>query len=384
MASGKQRAIQALLAVCILIAGIVIFSILKESRSSVELNKPDIPLPSVQTIKTGTGPQVVSLNGYGTVSPIHKISLVPQVAGKIIEISPSLVNGGAFEKEDVLLRIDPQDYEIAVTLAEANLKDAENKYAQVKQEAGAARDEWRELHGKTVPPPLVAKQPQLAAALSRLDAAGAELRKARLQLERTALKAPFDGRVSEKLADMGQYTTAGQKLATLFATYAVEIVVPMAFEDLAWFHVPGFTHGDGPGAPADVRAQVAGRIKSWGARVVRAEGVLDEQTRMVNIVLRVDEPYATRPPLAVGLFTEVTIKGNTLAEATLIPRSALRENNQVWVIENEDRLIFRNVEVARINTHGALISKGLSNGEQVVTSSLKGVSNRMRVRVEQP
>ncbi|MCP4748687.1 MAG: efflux RND transporter periplasmic adaptor subunit [Desulfobacteraceae bacterium] len=377
----KQRLIQALLTFFILAAGIAIFSILKKSRPNIEFEKPEIPLPIVHTIEVDTLSQEISLSGYGTVNPIHEISLAPQVGGKIIEISHSLVNGGAFKKDHVLLQIDPQDYEIAVTLAEANIKDAENNFALAKQEAEAARDEWRQLHGKTPPPPLVAKQPQLAAAQSKLDAAEAELRKAQLQLERTTLKAPFDGRVSEKLADLGQYVSVGQKLATLFATNAVEIVVPMAFEDLAWFHVPGFTNGNGPGATADVQAQVAGQVKKWRGRVVRAQGVLDEQTRMVNIVLRVDEPYVTRPPLAVGLFAEVTIKGNTLPEAVLIPRPAVRDGNRVWVIEGEDRLIFRNVEVARMNTGGALIGNGLSKGEHVVTSSLKGVSDGMRVKI---
>jgi RND family efflux transporter MFP subunit len=302
------------------------------------------------------------------------------VAGKVVEISPALVDGGAFNKGDVLLRIDPRDYTIAVTLAKARLKDAESKFVQTREESAAAREEWKELHGTNAPPPLVAKEPQLAAASAQLDASRAELTKAELQLARTRIRAPFDGRVSEKAVDIGQYVTTGQKLALLYATQAAEIVVPLPTEDLAWFDVPGFTNGGGRGADALVEVRIAGERKQWPGRIVRSEGKLDQRTRMVNVVVRVDHPYATRPPLAVGLFAEVTIQGRTLDRAALIPRAALRDNGRVWVVDAKGRLAFRTVEVARLDFDGAIVRNGLEHGEQIVVSTLKGVSDGMRVR----
>lgn len=380
MAPTKRKWIQAALTLLVLVIGSIGMYALKESRSEAHHKKPPPPLPLVRVVDVAFASRKVSVSGHGTVLPLREISLVPQVAGKVVEISPALVDGGAFKKGDVLLRIDPQDYKIAVTLAKARLKDAESKFVQAREESAAAREEWSQLHGNNAPPPLVAKEPQLAAASAQLDASRAELTKAELQLNRTRIRAPFDGRVAEKEVDIGQYVTTGQKLAVLYATQAAEIVVPLPTEDLAWFDVPGFTNGNGQGADAAVEVKIAGETKQWPGRVVRSEGKLDQRTRMVNVVVRVENPYATRPPLAVGLFAKVTIQGRSLDQAALIPRAALRDNDQVWVVDPEGRLTFRTVTVARLGFDGAIIRNGLKHGERIVVSTLKGVSDGMQVR----
>ncbi|MGD8837616.1 MAG: efflux RND transporter periplasmic adaptor subunit [Desulfobacteraceae bacterium] len=380
MAPTKRKWIQAALTILVLVIGSIGMYALKESRSEVQHKKPPPPLPLVRIVDVAFAPRSVSVTGHGTVLPLREISLVPQVAGKVVEISPALVDGGAFQKGDPLLQIDPQDYKIAVTLAKARLKDAESKFVQAREESAAAREEWAQLNGDNAPPPLVAKEPQLDAASAQLDASRAELTKAELQLNRTRIRAPFDGRVAEKEVDIGQYVTTGQKLAVLYATQAAEIVVPLPTEDLAWFDVPGFTNGNGAGADAVVEANIAGETKQWPGRIVRSEGKLDQRTRMVNVVVRIDNPYATRPPLAVGLFAKVTIRGRSLDKAALIPRAALRDNDQVWVVDPKGRLTFRTVTVARLGFDGAIIGNGLKHGEQIVVSTLKGVSDGMRVR----
>jgi RND family efflux transporter MFP subunit len=380
MATTKRKWIQAALTLAALVIGSIGMYALKESRSEAHHKKPPPPLPSVRVVDVQLDSRTVSVSGHGTVSPLREISLVPQVAGKVVKISPALVDGGAFQKGDVLLRIDPQDYQIAVTLAKARLKDAESKFVQAREESAAAKEEWAQLHGNNEPPPLVAKEPQLAAASAQLEASQAERVKAELQLGRTRIKAPFDGRVAEKAVDIGQYVTTGQKLALLYATQAVEIIMPMPTEDLAWFHVPGFTNSNGHGTDAMVEVRIAGETKQWPGRVVRSEGKLDQRTRMVNVVVRVEDPYATRPPLAVGLFAKATLQGRTLDQAALIPRAALRDNDQVWVVDANDCLTFRTVKVNRLGFDGAIIGSGLKEGEQVVVSTLKGVSDGMRVR----
>jgi RND family efflux transporter MFP subunit len=159
-----------------------------------------------------------------------------------------------------------------------------------------------------------------------------------------------------------------------------EIVVPLEDENAFWFHIPGFTPGKGPGAPATVRARIAGREQAWTGKVVRTEGKLDERTRTMNVVVQVKDPYAEKPPLAVGLFVTVDIQGRTLPSAAPIPRAALREGNMVWVVENDERLRFRKVEVARIQGDQALVKAGLDNGEKIVVTPLKAVSDGMAVR----
>jgi len=202
-----------------------------------------------------------------------------------------------------------------------------------------------------------------------------------LNLERTKLKAPFAGRVGEEKVDVGQYVSPGQALGSLYSTDAAEIVVPLEGGDLFWFDVPAFTSKDGSGAPAVVRASIAGRELSWPGKVVRTEGRLDERTRMIHVVVRVDEPYAKKPPLVFGLFVTVEIEGRKIQGVTVIPRAALRQGNVVWVVDQESQLRFREVEVARVQGDEVIVTKGIEDGETVVTTPLKAVTDGMAVRI---
>jgi RND family efflux transporter MFP subunit len=336
----------------------------------------------VRAIAVEQGNHNVIVIGQGTVTPLRQISLVPQVTGKVIEVSESLVNGGVFSKGDVLICIDPADYEAAVTLAKAKVKDSESALRLAAEESAAAREEWRLLYGddkaKKIPS-LVAKRPQLAAARAALDASRASLEQAELNLERTQIKAPFNGRVASESVDIGQYVSPGQSLATLYSTDAAEVVLPLADEDLFWFNVPGFTPGDGDGSQAIVQATVAGRPLTWQGRVVRSAGMVDEKTRTIDVVVRVEKPYEKKPPLAAGLFVRVEIQGKALNGATVLPRTSLHDGNVVWVVA-DGKLIFRKVKVARIEGDRVVIESGLEEGEQVVTTPLRTVTDGMKVR----
>jgi RND family efflux transporter MFP subunit len=381
----KKRFLHFAITIVIVAIGAISMAGLSSSRPQLKKHKPPAPIPIVRTIKIKTAPQTVHVLGEGTVRPLREIDLVPQVGGKVIYISLALVNGGEFKKGETLLIIDPVDYRLAVTLAEAKVKDSESNLKIAEEEAAVAREEWR-LHNTSSyktnrkPPPLVAKEPQLAAAQAKLEADRANLRKALLNLERTELKTPFDGRVSEKDVDIGQYVKSGQALATIYSIEAAEIVVPLEDDELFWFHVPGFTPGDDPGSHVNVRACVAGHELSWSGKVVRAEGKLDERTRMINVVVQVEKPYAKKPPLAVGLFVTVDIEGISLPNATVIPRSALHQNDVVWVVDKNDRLHFHKVEVAKFFSDEVIVKTGLKDGEILAVSNLKAVTDGMTVR----
>ena len=386
MSPRKKRFIQFGISAILIAIGVVGFLVLTASKPEMKKRKPPAPVPMVRTIKTNSGPQTVYIRGEGTVQPLREINLVPEVGGKVVRVSPALVNGGVFSKGNTLLQIDPVDYELAVTLAKAKVKDAESRLELAEEEALAAVEEWRLLYPDSSskdskPPALVAKQPQLAAAQARLEAEKADLRKALLKLERTSLKAPFDGRVGEEKVDVGQYVSPGQTLGTLYSTEAAEIAVPLEGGDLFWFDVPAFTSTDGSGASAVVRASLAGRELSWPGKVVRTEGRLDERTRMIHVVVQVDKPYARKPPLVFGLFVTVEIEGREIEKAAIIPRGALHQGNVVWVLDQESRLRFRTVEVARIQGDDVVVTKGLEDGETVVTTPLKAVTDGMTVRV---
>ena len=384
MSSAKRRAAHVLLTVLLVAAGALGFKALSETRQDLKRQKPEAVLPGVRVVPAPSAAGPVVIRGEGSVAPLRQVNLVPQVGGEVVHVSPSLVNGGAFDSGELLVRIDPEDYRLAVTLARAKVEDAESKLQTLQAESAAALEEWR-FHRRDKgsggePPPLLVKEPQLQAAKAQLAAQRAELRRAELSLERTEIHAPFNGRVSKESVDKGQVVTAGQSLAALYGTDAAEVVVPLQPEDLAWFDIPGFTNGEGPGAEAVVRGRIAGEERTWRGRVLRSEGRLDEKTRMLGVVVGVDDPYGTRPPLAVGLFVRVEILGKPLAGAVRIPRAALRQGDVAWVVE-DGRLRFRPVTVARTQGDEALVTSGLKEGDLVAVSRLDEATDDMAVRV---
>lgn len=385
MSSVKRRVAHILLTLVLVAAGALGFKALSETKQELKREEPRRVLPGVRVVGAVPAEGPIVIRGEGTVTPLREVNLVPQVGGKVVYVSPSLVNGGAFGSGELLVRIDPEDYRLAVTLARAKVEDAESKLETLQAESAAALEEWR-FHrrdkgtGSAAPPRLLVKEPQLQAAEAQLAAQKAELRRAELSLERTEIHAPFNGRVSWESVDRGQVVSAGQSLATLYGTDAAEVVVPLQPEDLAWFDVPGFTKGEGPGAGAVVRGRIAGEERSWQGRVLRSEGRLDETTRMLGVVVGVDRPYATRPPLAVGMFVRVDILGKSPADAVRIPRAALRQGDVVWVVK-DGRLRFRPVTVARTQGEEILVSSGLGEGELVAVSRLDTATDAMSVRV---
>ncbi|MFO7965243.1 MAG: efflux RND transporter periplasmic adaptor subunit [Desulfobacterales bacterium] len=394
MKKSRRRWIQVTLVIVLITIGGMGNWLLKASRPPMETRQIEVAAPLARTVTVNTGSIPVPIQGHGTVRPLQEIQLIPQVAGKVVDMSPAMVDGGAFKKGDILLSIDPADYRIAVTLAEARVKDAESKFILARQEASVARSDWLQLNPGTEPPTLVAKKPQLETAQANLAAQEAELERAKLNLERTRLKAPFDGRVSRKNVDIGQYVSPGQATAVLYSIDAAEIVVPMESDKLEWFDVPGFT-SSGAGSSVSgtenapksfaytrtsVVADIAGRRHTWPGIVVRAEGNVDERTRMINVVVRVDAPHSRKPPLAPGIFVTVNIDGRPVENGALIPRAALREDDTVWVVDSEGRLTFRTVETALYTHAGVVIKNGLEEGEQIVVSPIKEVTDGMLVR----
>ncbi len=385
MAVNKKVVWQVALVVLLLAAGAAALAAFALSKKPPERKVAEVLSPLVRTLKVDRQPVRVTVRGEGTVTPFAQATLAAEVAGQVVYVSPHLVAGGSFKKGELLMQIEQKDYRLALTLAQASVKAAETNLRTTSEEAASAREEWRLLNqdsGKPAsePPALLVKAPQMAQYQASLEAARAEVEQAQLNLERTEIKAPFDGRVASESVDLGQYLSKGATVATVFSIEAAEINVYIEDHDLAWLEVPGLTTQGKQGSPAVVRAQFAGKQLSWPGRVVRALGKVDQNTRLVGVVVRVEHPYATLPPLAMGIFAKVEIQGRTLAEANLIPRAALRQGNLLWVVGPDGRLRFTKVEVARLDGTQALISPGLPSGSLVVTTNLREVSDGMKVR----
>ena len=343
--------------------------------------RPHPPLVRVKEIS----PQSyrIKIEGFGTVYPLRTGQIVPEVAGRVLYVSPRLVAGGRFKKGELLLRIDPRDYEAALALAKAELEEARRQLAQIEAEAQAARTEWYEiLRHKTPPSPLVLKEPQLEAAKARVLAAEAKVKKAALDLARTEIKAPFDGVVIEADVEVGQYVSLGMVLGKIYDASAVEVRVPLEAKFLPWLKIPGFnTRGEGSRALVFVR--LGEREENWPGRIVRAAAKADEKTRLLDLFVRVKDPFRRHPSLLPGFFARVELWGQEYSGVFVLPRKALHlEEGRwiVWVVE-EGRLARREVEVLYFGREEALLRQGLKAGDQVVLSRLAGPFPGMKVRI---
>lgn len=360
--------------------------VVAKPQAEPEIHSP--PAPLVRVVEAVAGDVELVVRAQGRVAPRTEIDLVAEVSGKVAEVAPSLAAGGFFATGDVLVRIEHRDYELAVERGKAEVARAEVAVAMEEAEAEVAVREWKSLR-EGEPPALVARGPQLAEARARLAAASAALEQAEIDLGRTRVKAPFDGRVRQESVDVGQFVGRGSVLARIYSTDAAEIRIPLPDVELAYLDLPLAYRGESAeaeGPRAVVAADFAGRRYRWEGRIVRTEGQIDATTHMVHAVARVDDPYGKpgegdRPPLAAGMFVDVEVAGRTLAGVVSVPRTALRGRDQVLVVEGGATLRVRSVEIARREHDRVLISKGLAGGEQVCISPLDVAVDGMAVRV---
>jgi RND family efflux transporter MFP subunit len=373
----------------IVLVGIGALVVMYLTRPKAETRIPEVLPPLVRTVDVVPGDLQLTVHSQGTVTARTESSLVPEVPGRVIEISPALVPGGFFEKGDVLLTLDATDYEQNVIRTRLEVARAEVRLAQEQAEAEVARREWRDLHPDEEPPPLTSRELQLAEAVAAVDAAKAALEREQTNLDRTRIRAPYRGRVREKRVDLGQYVTPGQAVARIYAVDRAEVRLPLPDAELAYVDVPLVYRGhvDDTRRPKVVlRADFAGAVHEWEGRIVRTEGEIDPKSRMVHVVAEVFDPYrrgenADRPPLAVGMFVDAEIFGHRVEDVVVLPRTALRGTDRVWVVDDEGRLHFRDVEIVRTGREDVVIRSGLETGERVCLSPLAAPTDGMRVRV---
>lgn len=383
--------LRALLPLAVLGAGVLAAKTLIDMRPEPEHTTPEPVVPLVQTVAARASDEPLEVVAHGTVVPRVETELVAEVAGRIVSVSPAMVAGGFFEEGDLLLEIDPVDYELAVARARLEVARAARTLAQEEAAAATARREWSEL-GRGEGTPLALHEPQLAEAQASLEAARAALAKAEHDLARTRVVAPYAGRVRSESVDVGRYVAPGTPLARIFAIDRAEVRLPISDRELAFLALPldgeppaGDGAGDGGAPRVTLVARIAGQDHTWSARIVRTEAELDPRTRMLVAVAEVADPYdrADRregPPLAVGQFVEARIEGLLARDVFALPRRALRDGDRVFLLGTDGRLAVRDVHVLRRERERVLVDRGLADGEPVITSPLELAIPGMRVR----
>jgi RND family efflux transporter MFP subunit len=284
-----------------------------------------------------------------------------------------------------LIKIDPRDYELAARQAKAAVAEAQVNLELERGEAEVARREWQRLEGGAEPPsPLVFRGPQIRQAEAKLKSAEAALARAQLDLERTELSLPIDVFIVEQDVDLGQFVSGGQAVGSAYGTGSMEIEVPLEDRELAWFGIGngGMREEPNHASNAVVTAKLAGGEYSWNGKVVRTTGRIDDTTRLISVVVEVQDPFSSyggRPFLLPGTFVEVAIAGSVVEDIVVLPRTAVRGRDEVWVCK-DGRLHTRKIKIARAERDVVYVAEGLAETEMVVTTSLDVVTEGMAVR----
>ncbi|NBB75464.1 MAG: efflux RND transporter periplasmic adaptor subunit [Bacteroidetes bacterium] len=374
---------------------------------------PPTQVPLVSTTAATAERGSLRVQGNGTVRPAREIDLNAEVAGRIVSASEALESGGRFQAGETLVQIDPSDYEAAVQQAQAAVTEAQFQVIQAREEAQSARAEYERLRRSTGQTPgpdstelgrLVYREPQLRRAQANLESARAALQTARTNLRRTTVEAPFNGQVRTKRADLGAYVTPGTPIATIHGTDAVEVPISLTSREAAL--VEGLWAAQAErrsNIPATVTAEYGGERFAWDGTVDRVEGAIDAQTRTIDVVVHVPRPYdpngmrvttqppeqpmpVERPPLQVGQYTTVNIRGRAEADYLTVPRRAVRTREPgrpavVWTVVGDTMLVERDVQVIQTVEETSYLAPTFAGGTPVITSDLRVHTDSMRVRV---
>lgn len=367
---GKTQRLLVGAAILAAAAGIA-FGLAKGLRQEPPKREIDDRALLVDVLALETMSAQLAVRSQGTVLPRTQTTLGAEVGGTIVEISPKFIPGGVFRAGEVLLRIDATDYRVAVRQAEALVKQRKIEFdgaAKLRQQGYRAEAEY-------------------ASAAAALASAEAELVRAQRNLERTEIRLPYEGMVLSKDADLGQFVSPGARLGVTFATDYAEVRLPLTDQDLAFVDLPEATEiaetGAAQGPAVTLSATRMGKPADWEARIVRSEGVVDEKSRVTYAVARIDDPYCLHRegiPLPVGTFVTADIAGRAMDDVIRVPRSALRAASQLLIVDDDNRIRIREVDVIRADARSAYIGGGVEAGERIAVSAIETPLNGMYVR----
>lgn len=358
---------------------------------NAQREEPPEPVLQVEHLIAEPQNYTVEVESYGIVQATTRGNLTAGVSGEIIHVSNNFRSGGYFQKNDLLLRIDPRDFQTALVNAEANVSKAKATLAQEEAQAEQAAKDWQRLGNRGEAPALVLRKPQLSAAMAELEWNIAALKKAQLDLARTRITAPYTGRVISKHVDLGQYVTIGTNLAEIFAIDSAEVSLPLSGNEYAQLEMIEINRAEKSAGFYDITpevtvvSQLGNQKHVYSGYISRSEGIFDSTTRQIRVVAHIDDPYGsrsqTRQPLIIGQFVTAKIRGRDLKGVFLIPNKALYQGSYVYVVE-DDVIKRRGVTLAWQDSETSVISEGLASGEIVVTTPLNDSISGTKVQLK--
>ncbi|WP_440874736.1 efflux RND transporter periplasmic adaptor subunit [Thalassotalea sp. PLHSN55] len=363
-----SRKKQIIVPIVILAAGVVSFIGFQSLKKPPEEKAPvdNTPIVAVETISVE--PMVLEVESYGLVKPKYETELVAQISGQVVELSDTFVRGGFIKKDQLLARIDPNDYEAALIDAQANMASARAALETERAQGKVAEREWERISHSS-PTELSLRKPQLAQEIARVKAAQASVLRAKRNLERTEIRAPYDAMIESRNVGLGSFVAIGSPIGKVLGTSIAEVRLPVADKQLK------FLIDQGKDSQVLLNGTYAGEKMQWSAHIARGEGVVDNQSRMSYLVAQVDDPYRLQAsensvtPLRFGSYVTADILGQRLDQAAIIPRH-LVVNNAVAILDSELKLKYMPIEIVRQDGANVIVSNGLAEGDQLIISAL--------------
>lgn len=364
-----KAAVQLILVVAFLIAMVFISRSIGKSNQPIQQSDVKSEGMIVETISIAPIDEQLKITTTGTVQVRNNIDIITQVSGRVIAVNENFKDGGTFEANTVLFKIEPTDYNNNIRRLQAEVEKAQTGLALQEAEAISAIEEWQTLN--SIPAPdLVARKPQMDQAQAQLKSARAQLSNARLDLSRTKFELPFSGRVVRSNVEVGQYVQAGQSYGTLYARDSLEISVPVQDSLLQWFN-PGTSQ-------AIIQTRYRGVDIQMQGDIARVSGELDSETRFASlIVIPKDDEWIKLIP---GVFVDVTLVGPVIEKLWRVPNDVLQEGQKIWAVDQNDLLQKIEPQILNIGENETLIlSKGQS--ARLVKGMIDGAADGIKVRV---
>ena len=351
------------------LAGVAFAVVAFKTRPEAEKKSEPLPLPVVKVSPVQFGDEELRLPSQGLIEPRMRAQLSAEVGGKVVFVSPKFDAGGEFDKDEVMIRIDATDYEAALAQAEASVADAQVALDAEQVKSDQARRDWKRQGNKGEPTPLFLREPYLKSARAKVKAAESAVEKARRDLERTSVKAPFAGRLASVHTEVGSYLPPSSPIADIYTTAPYEIRLPLSLDD--WSFLKSGKEGE-PVGEVTFSAKVGGEEHRWTGRLMRTEGEIERESRSIYVVAQVSpaESGGLGALMQPGLFVKAGIEGQVLKNVAKVPFRAFVDLDRVMLVDPDDIIRFRSVEVVRREGESVLVKQGLEEGDRLCLTEL--------------
>lgn len=385
-----SKLMRAVSAITVVGLGVGVAGFLIANRPIAAHVEAEIPLTLVEVQTVSPGDHEVTVPAMGIVQPEREVGLQAEVGGIVVEVGDRLVDGGIVSSGEMLLKVDARDYATQLQINQAELAQARLAVREESQQRRVAEAEWRELPPGFSPESreYVMREPHLEAAEARVESVRSRIKKAKRDLGKAAVRAPFDAVVLNEDVDVGQLVGPGVPVARLAGVGRFWVVASVPVSQLQFLEIPGVNTTEVRGSSAEVAGPADGDAAAREAYVLRVLPAVEERGRMAQVVVAVEDPLGLklppteRPtPLLVGTYVELKLHGKVLKDVVSVPRTALRDDRFVWTVGEDGRLHAKDVDIAWRERERVLVESGLSAGDRVVTTNLPVATEGMKVEV---